>query len=66
MQRRVQDLMLGASVKDPPLLLRCHLLMEKYPGYTVTSLLAEPAEVFEGLWAIRAAEVAVSNAKRKP
>ncbi len=53
-------------MKNPPLLLRCHLLLQSYPGYTISSLLAEPAEVFEGLWAIRAAEIAVSKARRKP
>ncbi len=39
--------------------------MERYPGYTVSLLLAEPAEVFEGLWALHQAEVQVLSAKAK-
>ncbi len=52
-------------VKDPPLLWRCAQLLEQYPGYTVSSLLDEDAEVFEGLWAMLFAESAVRGKQAK-
>ena len=47
--------------RDAPLLLKYHLLMQQYPGYTVAALEEEDARVVEGLWAIRNAEIAVRN-----
>lgn len=56
--------MTGAVV-ECPLLLRCAILMREFPAYTAEALLAEPAEVFEGLWAIVAAQSRVSAALKK-
>lgn len=63
MQRQVQALVRGERVEDPELMTRVFLLLQAFPGYTARSLLAEPAETFEGLWAMSQAEIAVGNAK---
>ena len=36
---------------EPGLLLRAHIIMDRYPAYTVAALLAEDPRIVEGLYA---------------